>query len=179
MTHVIYPAGPDDSEDLARVHVASWQESYRGLLPDSFLDRMSVDVHTHRFRRALTRPGDHDVTLIAADRRGAIGYISGGPSRSLIPSQAEVQTLYVRRWAQRTGLGRDLLTAASRVLVGFGARSLMISTLRDNLPARRFYERLGGQAEAPRREPGPGGVVYEVSYVWPDIRVLTPGSSRP
>jgi hypothetical protein len=53
-----------------------------------------------------------------------------------------------------------------------GARSLLISTLRDNLPARRFYEHLGGQAEAPRREPGPGGVVYEVSYVWSDIRAL-------
>jgi hypothetical protein len=48
----------------------------------------------------------------------------------------------------------------------------MISTLRDNLPARRFYEALGGQAEAPRREPGPGGLVYEVSYVWPEIRAL-------
>ena len=53
-----------------------------------------------------------------------------------------------------------------------GARSLMISTLRDNLPARRFYEHLGGQAESPRREPGPGGLLYEVSYVWPDIRTL-------
>ena len=178
MTHVIYPAGPDDADDLAQVHVASWQESYRGLLPDGFLDRMSADIHAQRFRKALTRPGDHSVTLVAADRYGPVGYISGGPSRSLIPGQAEIQTLYIRRSAQRSGLGRELLTAASRVLAGFGARSLMISTLRDNLPARRFYERLGGQAEAPRREPGPGGVVYEVSYVWTDIRVLTQGSSR-
>lgn len=179
MTHVIYPAGPDDADDLAGVHVASWRESYRGLLPDSFLDRMSPDIHAQRFRRALARPSDHDVTLVAAERCGPVGYVSGGPSRSLIPGQAEIQTLYVRRGAQRSGLGRELLTAASRVLLGFGARSLMISTLRDNLPARGFYEHLGGQAEAPRREPGPGGVVYEVGYSWPDIRILTQGSSHP
>ena len=179
MNHVIYPAGPDDAEELAQVHVASWQESYRGILPDSFLDRMSAGVHAERFRKALTRTGDHNVTLMAADRHSPIAYVSGGPSRSLIPGQAEIQTLYVRRAAQRAGLGRELLMAASRVLVGFGARSLMISTLRDNLPARKFYERLGGQAEAPRRELGPGGVVYEVSYVWPDIRALMQGSSRP
>lgn len=177
MNHVIYPAGPDDAVDLAQVHVACWRESYRGLLPDSFLDRMSPEIHAQRFRRALTTPGDHDATLVAADRSGPIGYVSGGPSRSLIPGQAEVQTLYVRRAAQRSGVGHDLLIAACRVFVDVGARSLMISTLRDNIPARRFYEHLGGQAEAPRREPGPGGVVYEVSYVWPDIRALIPSTA--
>lgn len=179
MTHVIYPAAPDDAEDLARVHVASWQESYRGLLPDSFLDRMSVHIHAERFRRSLTTPGAHDVTLLASDRNGTFGYISGSPSRNLIPGQAEVHTLYVRRAAQRRGVGQDLLISAARVFIAVGARSLMISTLRDNLPARSFYEHLGGQAEAPRREPGPGGVVYEVSYVWPDIMTVMQGSSRP
>ena len=49
----------------------------------------------------------------------------------------------------------------------------MISVLRDNIPARGFYEHLGGQAEAPRKEPGPGGLMYEVSYRWADIRTLT------
>ena len=44
-----------------------------------------------------------------------------------------------------------------------GARSLMISVLRENAPARRFYEHLGGEAEPPRQEPGPGGqLLYEI-----------------
>ena len=37
---------------------------------------------------------------------------------------------------------------------------------------RYEFLHLGGQAEAPRREPGPGGVTYEVSYRWPEIGVL-------
>ena len=44
--HVIFPAGPEDALALALVHVTSWRETYRGLLPDSFLDRMSVPVNT-------------------------------------------------------------------------------------------------------------------------------------
>jgi len=172
LEHIIFPAGPGDAWDLAETHVSSWRESYRGLISDAYLDRMSVEAHARRFHAELSRPPPHSVTLAAADRYGVVGYASGGPSRSRRPGEAEVQTLYVRLAAQRSGLGRRLLTQAARAFAGMGASSLMISTLRDNGPARRFYERMGGVAESPRREPGPGGLLYEVSYLWPDIGTL-------
>ncbi len=170
--HVIFPAGPQDAQALAQVHVTAWRETYRGLLPDHFLDRMSVPVHARRFTRSLVSPGEHEITLAAADRAGIVGYVAGGPSRTRLAGEAEVTTLYLLRPHQGHDLGRRLLTAAAWVFADQGATSLMISVLRDNLPARGFYERLGGQADAPRREPGPGGVTYEVSYRWPDIRML-------
>lgn len=170
--HVIFPAGPQDAQALAEVHVATWRETYRGLLPDSFLDRMSVPVNTRRFSKSLVTPAEHEITLAAADRAGIVGYAAGGPSRTRIPGEAEVTTLYVLRAHQGHDLGRALLTAAARVFADQGATSLMISVLRDNLPARGFYEHLGGQADAPRKEPGPGGLMYEVSYRWADIRTL-------
>lgn len=172
MQHVIFPAGPEDADDLARVHVASWRETYQGLLPESYLARMSVAVHARRFRTALLRPGEHEATLAAADRDGLVGYAAGGPSRAKRLGEAEVTTLYVLKRAQGYGLGRALVTGMARVFAANGATSLMISVLRDNIPARGFYDHLGGRGEAPRREPGPGGVTYEVSYRWPNIRTL-------
>ena len=171
--HVIFPAGPEDALALAQVHVTSWRETYRGLLPDSFLDRMSVPVNTRRFSKSLVTPAEHEITLAAADRDDIVGYAAGGPSRTRLAGEAEVTTLYVLRRRQGYGLGRRLLTAAARVFADQGAKSLMISVLRDNIPARGFYEHMGGQAEAPRKEPGPGGLLYEVSYRWADIRALT------
>ncbi|MBR7617864.1 GNAT family N-acetyltransferase [Phenylobacterium sp. 20VBR1] len=171
--HVIFPAGPDDAQALAQVHVTSWRETYRGLLPDSFLDRMSVPVNARRFSKSLVTPSEHEITLAAADRHGLVGYLAGGPSRTRVAGEAEVTTLYVLRPHQGYDLGRRLLTAAARVFADQGAKSLMISVLRDNIPARGFYEHLGGEADAPRKEPGPGGLMYEVSYRWADIGVLT------
>ncbi|WP_340646804.1 GNAT family N-acetyltransferase [Phenylobacterium sp.] len=171
--HVIFPAGPDDAPALAQVHVASWRETYRGLLPDSFLDRMSVPVNTRRFSKSLVSPAEHEITLAVADRTGIVGYAAGGPSRTRLAGESEVTTLYVLRPHQGQDLGRRLLMAAARVFADQGATSLMISVLRDNLPARGFYEHLGGQADAPRKEQGPGGLMYEVSYRWADIRALT------
>lgn len=172
MQHVIFPAGPDDAEALAQVHVASWRETYQGLLPESYLTRMSVPVYARRFRAALMRPSEREITLAAAERAGLVGYAAGGPSRAKRIGEAEITTLYVLRRAQGFGLGRRLVGDLARVFASNGAQSLMITVLRDNIPARGFYEHLGGKAEAPRREPGPGGVTYEVSYRWPDIGVL-------
>lgn len=168
---VVFPAGPADAEDLARVHVAAWRQTYRGLLPEAYLARMSEAAHARRFARRLLQPGPDDVTLAAADRWGLVGYAEAGPSRRGVPGEAEIQTLYLLRPAQGRGLGRQLLAEAARALAAHGARSLVISVLRDNQRARAFYERMGGVAEAARLEPGPGGGrFYEVAYWWSDIR---------
>ncbi|MFN3512418.1 MAG: GNAT family N-acetyltransferase [Phenylobacterium sp.] len=172
MSYVVFPAGPDDALDLARLHVASWRETYRGLLPEDYLAAMSPEAQARRFYTALMQPEPTDATLVAANRAGLVGYASGGRSRQGLPGEAEIATLYVLRAAQGRGLGRRLVQGLARVFAANGAASLTISVLRDNLPARRFYEHLGGLPDVPRREPGPGGVVAEVSYRWPDIRDL-------
>ena len=178
MSFVVFPAGPSDAEELARVHVTSWRETYRGLLPDAFLARMSEPGFSRRFRRALSAP-DAGITLAAADRQGLVGYAHGGLSRrGGVPfdkgGEAEIATLYLLRQAQGQGLGQRLMSQTARALAAGGARSLIISVLRDNIRARGFYEHLGGEPEAARQEPGPGGgLLYEVAYRWRDIRSLT------
>ena len=177
VSFVVFPAGPSDAEDMARVHVVAWRETYRGLLPDAFLARMSEPGFTRRFQRALTAPGD-SVTLVGAERHGLVAYAQGGASRRSGANlanggEAEIHTLYVLRQAQGAGLGARLMIEMTRALAAQGATSLMISVLRDNLRARGFYEHLGGEPEAARQEPGPGGrLLYEVAYRWADIRNL-------
>jgi len=173
VSFLIFPAGPSDAEDLAHVHVTSWRETYRGLLPDAFLARMSEAAHARRFARSLLHPQPNEVILVAADRCGISGYAAGGPSRSGAAGEGEIATLYILRAAQGQGLGGRLMADAARALAAQGATSLMISVLRDNIRARGFYEHLGGVAAAARPEPGPGGqLLYEVAYRWADIRSL-------
>jgi ribosomal protein S18 acetylase RimI-like enzyme len=79
----------------------------------------------------------------------------------------------VLRQAQGQGLGAQLMRETTRALAAQGATSLLVSVLRDNIRARGFYEHLGGEPEAARREPGPGGrLLYEVAYRWRDISRL-------
>ena len=177
LSFVVFPAGPSDAEELARVHVASWRETYRGLLADAFLARMSEPGFTRRFRRAADRarrrrhPGRRRPLWPGGLRPGR-RLARGG--RSQRRARRRSHTLYVLRHAQGQGLGKRLMAETARALAAEGATSLMISVLRDNIRARGFYEHLGGEPEAARQEPGPGGrLLYEVAYRWRDITDLT------
>ena len=170
----ILPAGPADAEALAHVHVTAWRETYRGLLRDTYLDAMSELEHARRFLRSLIRPEPSDLILLAADRRGAVGYAQGGPARSHAAGEGEIYTLYLLGEAQGRGLGRRLLTSAARALAAQGATSLVIAVLAENYRARSFYEHLGGVAGQPYATHAPGGgLTQEVAYRWPDLRALT------
>ena len=59
---------------------------------------------------------------------------------------------------------------------GFTAASLWV--LRDNTPARRFYERYGGQVVAEREEARPDGALSEVAYGWTQLSELTERVSK-
>ncbi|HEX3916793.1 MAG TPA: GNAT family N-acetyltransferase, partial [Caulobacteraceae bacterium] len=104
---------------------------------------------------------------------GAVGYAAGallnGDGKG---ADAEVFTLYVVRAAQRAGVGRALLKSAARVLRAEGAKSLMLFVLTRNDPARRFYERLGGEVFAEVASNGWGRGLTETGYRWMDIARL-------
>lgn len=120
MSFVLFPPGPSDAEELARVHVAAWRETYRGLLPDAYLARMSEPAHARRFARALKTPGPDDVTLAVADRGGMVGYAAGGPARTGTTGEGEVATLYLLRRVQGQGLGAWLMADMARTMAARG-----------------------------------------------------------
>jgi len=169
LTYAIAPAGPADAAALAEVHVTSWRETYADILPRAYLDRMSMALHEHRWRQRLA--STREVTLAAEGHKGLVGYVSAERSRRARAGvEAEITTLYVLRQAQGRGLGRELFTAAARVMAARGATSLVVWVLRDNLKARAFYERLGGRREDGGNEYVGGAVVASVLYRWPDLK---------
>jgi len=173
-TYAIVPAGPDDAAALARVHVTAWRETYDGILPPAYLDRLSVPLQARRWRRRLTDGAE--VTLVAEGPDDAVGYASAAWSRHAgAEHEAEINTLYLVRAAQGVGLGRDLLTAAARVMAARGAMSLVIGVLRDNVRARGFYERLGGRCEDGAGDWVAGRTVATVDYRWGDLAELIGG----
>jgi ribosomal protein S18 acetylase RimI-like enzyme len=167
---MIVAPGPGDAVGLAEVHVTAWRETYAGLLPDAYLDRMSVPLYARRWRRQLLAAKPPEIVLAAEGRSGLVGYCAGH-ARS--DRSAEVSTLYLVRAVQRLGLGRRLLSDMAKVLDARGARSLVLWVLNGNDRAMGFYEHLGGEPVAERPVRGWGGGFSETAMSWPDISALT------
>jgi len=169
---------PSDAPAIARVHVASWRTTYRGLLPDAYLAAMDVDDYAGRWERSLRSPLTPAVVLVAEAEGEVVGFASAGPERDGDRRyEGELYAIYLLRDFQGRGLGRALVEAAATDLAGRGITSMAVWVLRDNLAARGFYERLGGVYLRERElDLGPDCDVDapEVAYLWSDIRALTP-----
>jgi ribosomal protein S18 acetylase RimI-like enzyme len=162
---MIRPATLEDATAIARVHVASWQSTYRGMLPDEFLASLSETGYAERWKRVI---GDGSSKVYVAEDGGeVVGFASGGRERAGETGYTgELYAIYVIDAAQRRGFGRELVRATVAGLRELGLDDMIIWVLRDNQPARSFYERLGGVYI--RAQPITIGSVTleEVSYGW-------------
>lgn len=162
---MIRPATLMDAAAIARVHVSSWRSTYQGLLTDEFLASLSEGHYADRWKRVIA-DGKSKV-YVADEETGVVGFASGGRERAGEKGyEGELYAIYVIGSAQRRGLGRELVRATVGGLRGLGFDDLLIWVLRDNQPARAFYERLGGVYV--RSQPITIGSITldEVSYGW-------------
>jgi ribosomal protein S18 acetylase RimI-like enzyme len=172
-------AAPSDAPAIAEVHVASWRTTYPGLMPDSYLSEMRDGDYAERWRRILADAAGRSVVFVVEEQGQVVGFASCGRERDGDPRyQGELYAIYLVREAQGHGHGRTLVRACARALVARGLTSMVIWVLRDNHPARRFYEHLGGAYLRERQlDFVEGFTAMEVAYLWPDVRdgLISPG----
>lgn len=135
------------------------------MLAEEFLAALSESGYTERWERVI-RDGA-SLVFVAENAGDVVGFASGGRERAGETGYAgELYAIYLIDSAQRRGLGRELFRAVVEGLRGMGLANLIVWVLRDNQPARRFYERLSGVYV--RSQPitiGPS-TLEEVSYGW-------------
>jgi GNAT superfamily N-acetyltransferase len=162
----------DDAAAIAGVHVASWRSTYRTLLPSDFLDSLSEDGYADRWRRFIGEAAN--LVYVIEDAGRLVGFASGGRERAgEVGYKGELYAIYVLDDFQRRGYGHQLVRAVVAGLKKMGLDDMIIWVLRDNAPARQFYERLGGVYVRAQAITIGSATLEEVSYGWPSLDALT------
>ena len=155
-----------DVPAIAAVRIRSWQEGYRGLMPQDYLDALDPVAETERWRgRDLT--GQH----VAEAGGRVVGWLSVGPYRADAgeevpgPSCGEVNAIYALPSEWGLGVGRALMTHGLEELRRRGLRPVLLWVIEGNERARRFYARAGFVPDGPVVGYDVGGVTLpEVRY---------------
>jgi GNAT superfamily N-acetyltransferase len=147
------PAVASDAWNVALIHVQTWQAAYRGIVPDAYLDSLSVDTRERFWQESITR-GTPEVWVAEIDSQ-LVGWASFGPSRDQDAEQevGELEAIYVNPKYWATGTGRALWLVSRRRLIERGFSSATLWVLTDNVMAIRFY-RAAGFAPDPASEKG-------------------------
>ena len=174
-----------DAHALALMHIASWRETYTGILPQKMLAALSVEARTAAWAEILQEPPTERSTVVYLAESDAtiigFGSCSAQRTENLVTQgfAGEFGAIYVLRAFQGKGIGRRLLRKMSSDLQGRGMGSAALWVLRDNASARRFYERQGGQVIVEREDAREGIVLAEMAYGWPRLIDLCEGFSEP
>jgi GNAT superfamily N-acetyltransferase len=165
----IREATPDDAEGIARAHTASWQMSYRGILPDVVLDRIDVGQRVETRRKILRDRSVFQLVAYDVTHGDIVGFCDAGPSRRHVPFAGEVYAIYLVQHAKRYGLGAEMFERVQAWLVAGAMRSMIVWVLDNNHHARRFYEAMGGRSASRWQSTVGGFPVVELSYVWDQL----------
>lgn len=177
---LLRPATPNDAEGIDAVRIRAWNETYRGMMPDSFLDAFSKESQVEAWRKRLTPPLDRATFCVAAGDGGEIiGFAVSGISReAALGTDGEIYAINLVMQATRLGLGTRLMHEIAGGLVGHGFASAGLWVLEQNLGARWFYERLGGSIAARHERDFGGKMLTEFGYVWRDANELKQAAER-
>src|SRR5580700_7187015 len=140
-----------DAPRIASMHVASWLETYKGIVPEEMLAALSVSRRTVTWENILRDPSKHDNSVVyvqeAAD--AIVGFGACGEQRDIDLKargfDGEIGAVYVLQEFQRRGIGRALMSALASDLIGRGLNGVTLWVLRENAAARRFYQRCAGE----------------------------------
>ncbi|MGV9287243.1 N-acetyltransferase family protein [Streptomyces sp. NPDC003719] len=157
-----------DCDRVSAIRVRGWQSAYRGLMPQSYLDGLSVAEDAERRRALFAPPPAGPVNLVAEDDAGdVVGWACHGPYRDgeLRTGDAELYALYVDPGRLGGGVGQALLRESVRRCAAAGHARMLLWVLDGNARARRFYERAGFHADGAAESSDVDGVaVPEVRY---------------
>jgi len=143
-----------DAPAVARVHVASWDVAYRGIMPDDVIARTTLAWRTGWWSAELARREWPVFVLEEPGRRGEIlGFCHVTASRDPdadTRTVGEIPSLHVLPHLRGQGHGRTLLHRALAELRERGYAECTLWVLAENRPARGFYEQLGWRPDGGR-----------------------------
>jgi ribosomal protein S18 acetylase RimI-like enzyme len=158
-------ARPEDAPALAQVHVDSWREGYRGIVPDAYLQGFTVERRTERFRQSLE--SDSEETYLAERGGRIVGFLTIGGCRDEDIDHAttgEIWGIYLAPTDWRKGIGRFLCGQGEKMLASRGFSMAALWVLERNVQARRFYEAMGFAADGVTKEIDLGARLVAVRY---------------
>jgi 3-deoxy-manno-octulosonate cytidylyltransferase (CMP-KDO synthetase) len=134
----------EDVPQIARVHVESWQKSFRGIVAQEYLDNQSVTERERVFRECFFKDG-YRMFVAESFENQIVGFADFGESSGEMPEfEAEIYAFYLLKEYQCKGIGGELFKAVSRDLVTSGFNSMYLQALKVS-PYKGFYEKMGGR----------------------------------
>ncbi len=168
-------ASKDEAKIIAQLHTKSWQQHYRGILHDTYLDQNVYADRLQVWQQRFQHPKETQHIIVATDAEEVCGFACTY-AKDDNQYGALLDNLHVLPNWQGRSVGRKLMQLTAQWVHQYNTTSgLYLWVYEENIPARAFYERMGGTvAEKSIVENPGGGTASVLRIIWPDPSVILP-----
>ncbi len=142
-------AEPNDAYGIATVHIKTWQHAYKGQIPDSYLDSLSINKRTESWKNQLENLEKGVYAYVAEVNGQVVGWCTFGVNRDEDVSKdtGELHGIYILPAYANQGVGSKLMKRAKKVLKEDGYKKATLWVLDTNEKTRKWYESKGWRVE--------------------------------
>lgn len=167
-----------DAEAIAAIHVAAYDETYRGLAPPGVFEGLNLDRRTGQWRRFFAEPPPDAAAFVIEQGGEPVGFGSNGIDRSGTAPIGWIKAVYLLKRAQGRGFGLAMMATLAEELAAKSAREVRLDVAVGNDHAEAFYQRLGGTLLSSQIDPGPIWKSPTRTYGWDDAAALASAARR-
>ncbi|GAB4001298.1 GNAT family N-acetyltransferase [Spirosoma daeguense] len=162
-----------DAEAIAQLHSLSWQQNYRGIWQDDFLENHVLVNRRSVWYERLAKPEVNQYVIVALTD-GKICGLACTYANEDATWGTLLDNLHVHKQQKGQGIGTELIKRAALWAVEEkSATRFYLWVLVDNTSARKFYESLGAHNQEQLSLENPDGSFSDCCrYVWTDITRL-------
>ena len=145
MNYIIRKKEQNDCKSIAHVVTISWNETYKKIVPESFLKNMYIneDERARNSFNLFNEQENHEFVLEVDGE--VVGFINVGESEdNNFPDYGEICALYIISKYKGYGFGKKLFNAGIEELKKMGFNKMIIGCL-DGNNANEFYKHIGGK----------------------------------
>lgn len=138
----IREANAEDIEPIASLYVMNWKKTYVGLLPDNFLNGLTVNEGIKKWQEYLNKE-KHRI-FVAYENEKILGFSACKEDEEL-KNCLYLDSLHVSETSRGKGVGTKLINTVGSYAYIKGYEHMSICIVKGNDNTKRIYEKMGAK----------------------------------
>ncbi|MCM2677594.1 GNAT family N-acetyltransferase [Alkalicoccobacillus plakortidis] len=160
-----------DAASIANVHVDCWRTTYRGILPEAALNKLSYEKRASLWEYNIR---EEKVCIYVAENENGqvVGFASGSKrDTNKNPEAGDLTSIYILENEQGKGIGNHLVKMIFQDLQKMGCKSIYVEVLAEN-NSKGFYDYLGAKLFQEEQMSIMGTDVDVLIYKWESVESI-------
>ena len=141
----------NEAHDFALCKIRAWQSAYRGIIPDEYLNNMSVEKYAELYKKWMENPNAEYYFAMCNDEIAGILVLSKCDNDDK-QNAGDITAIYLLEPYWNKGYGRIMMNYAINRLKSLLYEEITIWSLEKNARAHEFFEKFGFALDGKKME---------------------------